>query len=199
MCLKQCIEMGMHPHFSIPACALDPATNYVQSLASYVKSNAPSWMVPYFEPGNEVWNTATTITTLVSYHAFQYRGNNFDWDNWYGKVLSTTGQDLAAIFGTTIAYIQISATRGGSAIVAGTNISIRQLQQHRSCDRNNHGRKRQQRDHRRQQHIIYGVDLGRISGSVLSWFDHDGEQSPRRDALECDGHAVTRHSQPITI
>jgi hypothetical protein len=99
VCLKLCIEMGMHPHFSIPAWALDPATNYVQSLATYVKSNAPSWMVPYFEPGNEVWNTATTITTLVSYHAFQYRGNNFDWDNWYGKVLSTTGQDLAAIFG----------------------------------------------------------------------------------------------------
>jgi hypothetical protein len=89
----------MHPHFSISACALDPATNYVQSFASYVKSNAPSWMVPYFEPGNEVWNTATTMTTLVSYHAFQYWGNYFDWDNWYGKVLSTTGQDLAAIFG----------------------------------------------------------------------------------------------------
>ena len=49
-----CAKIGAHPHFVTPAMAVD--TDYNTRLATYVKANGPSWMVPRFEGPNETWN-----------------------------------------------------------------------------------------------------------------------------------------------
>jgi hypothetical protein len=101
ICFQLCKELGMHPYFSIPGYALDAATDYATSLASYCIANDPGWMIPRFEPGNEVWNGLVPggITGYAVNKAQIYWGSQFDQDNWYGKALSVMGQGLAHVFG----------------------------------------------------------------------------------------------------
>src|SRR5205823_4515663 len=105
VCVQLCKEMGFHPHFSLPPHALDPATDYATSLASLCQSSGPSWMIPRFEPSNEVWNTALGFigaqVAMNKGFAHWSTVENFgtNWDNWYGKVLSVMGQGLASVFG----------------------------------------------------------------------------------------------------
>lgn len=94
-----CTEIGAHPHFSIPYMALDPITDFVPSLATYVKSNGPPWMKPRFEPGNEVWNNVTSITNYAYNKAYAYWGTTFDAKNWVGYTLSLLGQAVAGVYG----------------------------------------------------------------------------------------------------
>lgn len=93
-----CKQLGMHPFWSIPPLALDPATDFVTGLAAYCQSNNPGWMIPRFEPGNEVWNTATPITFYALGKSFAYWGSR-DSNSWYGKALSIMGQGLASVYG----------------------------------------------------------------------------------------------------
>jgi hypothetical protein len=97
-----CKELGMHPYFTTPFLAMDPMTDYVTELATYVKANDPGWMIPRYENGNEVWNTSTPITNYAANKAFaHWRAGTSDYDNWYGKTLSTMGQAIAAVYGGT--------------------------------------------------------------------------------------------------
>jgi hypothetical protein len=101
--LQICKELGMYPHISVPYLALDPMTDYVPSLAAYIKNNEPSWMVPHFEPGNEVWNGSTPITQYAYAKSWAHwdapTGPTTDWPNWMGMVASTVGQAVANVYG----------------------------------------------------------------------------------------------------
>ena len=97
--LQLCRELGMHPFFSIPYLSLDRMTDYVPSLAAYLKAHAPSWMVPRFEAGNEVWNGLTPCATHAFNKAWAYWGSSLDWPNWTGMTTSTMGQAVAAVYG----------------------------------------------------------------------------------------------------
>jgi hypothetical protein len=101
--LQVCKELGMYPHISVPFLALDPMTDYVPSLATYIKNSEPAWMVPHFEPGNEVWNTGTAITNYAFAKSWVHwdssTGNTLDWENWIGMASSTVGQAVANVYG----------------------------------------------------------------------------------------------------
>jgi hypothetical protein len=56
--LALCQRLGAHPYFVMCQFALDPMTNFVPSLASFIFSSWPSWMVPRFEGPNETWNAS---------------------------------------------------------------------------------------------------------------------------------------------
>ena len=99
--VRLCAEVGAHPYFTIPVMALDPMTDYALELANYVKTSGPSWMVPRFEPINELWNTATGFFQTGyanTKSAVNWSGGTYH--DWYGKVASTLGQAVAAVYGS---------------------------------------------------------------------------------------------------
>jgi hypothetical protein len=105
--VQLCGEVGAHPYFVAPPLACTPMTDWHTQLATYIKNNGPSWMVPRFEGCNECWNTvggdgsggfyqtgyANAIATAYTWGA--------DYHNWYGKALSTIGQAVNAVYGGT--------------------------------------------------------------------------------------------------
>ncbi|WP_456739889.1 hypothetical protein [Bradyrhizobium sp. USDA 4469] len=101
ICLRLCIEMGAHPWFVTPCLAVDPATDFISSLANYCRSNAPSWMVPRYEVvPNETWNAAFYATQL-GYQKAKLRwpaGGNYNIHNWVGMVGSIGGQAVSQIY-----------------------------------------------------------------------------------------------------
>jgi hypothetical protein len=99
VCVQLCKEIRCHPMFSIPYLCMDPMTDYVSNLATYVKNNGPSWMIPRFEPGNEVWNGGGTLGQYVGAISFLHWGANSGWVDWLGLVGSTVGQAVASVYG----------------------------------------------------------------------------------------------------
>lgn len=97
--VRLCAEVGAHPYFVAPVMALDPATDYMPSLAAYCRANAPSWMVPRFEGPNELWNNAGGFlqTGYANAKAAAY-GWGPDFHNWYGKVMSVLGQAISTAY-----------------------------------------------------------------------------------------------------
>lgn len=98
VCFALCKQLGMHPHFSLPGFAMDPPTDYARSLAAYCQSNNPGWMIPHYEPMNEIWNP-TPVTAYAAGKAFTYWNTAGSLHDWYGMALSMMGQDIAAIYG----------------------------------------------------------------------------------------------------
>lgn len=98
--VQLCAEIGAHPYFVTPPLAIDPATDYMPSLAYYCKTNSPSWSIPRFEPPNELWNTAAGFyqTYYANAKAVAYSWGA-DFHNWYGKAVSVLGQIASAVFG----------------------------------------------------------------------------------------------------
>lgn len=97
--VRLCAEVGAHPYFIAPPLAIDPMTDYIPSLATYCKTNGPSWMVPRFEGPNETWNTAAGfyVTGYAKAKATSY-GWGPDFHNWYGKTMSMIGQAVSAAY-----------------------------------------------------------------------------------------------------
>lgn len=94
-----CAELGCHPWFDSPYYACDPMTDWHIQLATYCKTNAPSWMIPRFETVNEPWNTNTPAGQIP------LRMSDVNWgqqsmNDWIGKISSTIGQDLSSVYGT---------------------------------------------------------------------------------------------------
>lgn len=91
--VRLCAEVGAHPYFVTPHLAIDPATDFMPSLAAFCKANGPSWMIPRFEGPNELWNYAAGFypTRYAVAKATAY-GWGADYHNWYGKVMSVLGQ-----------------------------------------------------------------------------------------------------------
>ena len=106
LCVQLCIEVSAHPYFVTPHLTCDPMTDFMPSLMQYCKDNCPAWMIPRFEGCNELWNTSAGFfstgyanTKAAAYHAADPTNWAGDFNNWYGKILSTLGQAADAIFG----------------------------------------------------------------------------------------------------
>src|SRR5207248_252268 len=78
---------------------IDPATDYMPSLAAYCRANGPAWMIPRFEGPNELWNTASGFnqTGYAAAKAVAY-GWGSDTHNWYGKAMSVLGQIVSTAY-----------------------------------------------------------------------------------------------------
>ena len=58
ICVELAKQIGCHPYFTLPYLAADPATDWTTELATYIRDNGPSWMVPRFEGVNELWHSS---------------------------------------------------------------------------------------------------------------------------------------------
>lgn len=94
--IKLSALVGAHPHFVALAYTVTPMTDWHKQAGAYCRDNGPSWMVPRFEGPNEVWNTP--ISTLYAGTISTLYGWGLDINNWYGKVVSTIGQDLNSVW-----------------------------------------------------------------------------------------------------
>jgi hypothetical protein len=108
--VQLCGEIGMHPYFVVPYLSCTPMTDWTRQCATYCLNNGPSWMVPMFEGPNELWNFA------ANYYQGPYSNNvanSYGWGSsgtqyheWYGKVMSTIGQDVAAAYSVIKANVK---------------------------------------------------------------------------------------------
>ena len=118
--VQLCAEVGAHPYFVTPPLAIDPATDFIPSLAAYCRSTAPQWMIPRFEGPNETWNYAAGFfqTGYANAKATAY-GWGADVHNWYGKAMSVLGQAVSAAYGNDRQKYQVlcgvQTTLGDSA------------------------------------------------------------------------------------
>jgi len=125
--VRLCAEVGAHPYFVTPALAIDPATDYMPSLAAFCRANGPSWMVPRFEGPNETWNNAGGFhTTGYARAKAAAYGWGEDHHNWYGKVLSVLGQAISTIYGNDRTKYQVlcgvqTATGASAGSMASSN------------------------------------------------------------------------------
>lgn len=88
--LQLCVEVGAHPWFVQPYLSADAPSDLMSSLASYVDTNKPSWMIPRYELGcNECWNNANAFPgTRYAWNKANARwGVSFDEHNWYGRAI----------------------------------------------------------------------------------------------------------------
>lgn len=105
LALNLCTTLRCHPHFVAPFLAVDPMSDYIPQLATYVKANGPSWMKPRFEGPNECWNPGfgfystpySQLKAPINWGPGYYNGTQ----EWYGKVISTIGQAVNAVYGGT--------------------------------------------------------------------------------------------------
>jgi len=104
--LQLCAEVGAHIYVTSPHMACTPMTDYHTQLATYLRDSAPSWMIPRFEGPNELWNTLFIPTNYAENVATAY-GWGADYHNWYGRVMSTIGQDISAVYSNNRARYQV--------------------------------------------------------------------------------------------
>jgi hypothetical protein len=118
--VRLCAEIGAHPYFVTPALAIDPATDFVPSLAAYCRDNGPSWMIPRFEGPNETWNFGGGFysTHYANAKATMY-GWGADYHNWYGKVMSVLGQAVSIVYGNNRDRYQVIC-----GVQTGVGVSI---------------------------------------------------------------------------
>lgn len=138
---RLCKEVGAHPWVHIPYFAVDPMTNFPTEIASYFKNYAETeapWMVPRYEPINEVWNSAAGfIGTRLSYAlegtyaatvwknywltatAYSVGDGVFNGDSWIcGKAHNSSGTlfpGAGATWVTATSYVVDDLVRGSDA------------------------------------------------------------------------------------
>ncbi len=103
-----CVEMGAHPWFTTPYLSCDPIQDWITGLATYCRDNQPSWMIPRFEPApNESWNSGGGFygTRYGWAKTLDYWGSA-DINQWVGKVASTGGQAVSAVYSDNRALYQ---------------------------------------------------------------------------------------------
>jgi hypothetical protein len=129
VCVQLCTELGMHPYFATPYLTIDSPTDYMSSLASYCRDNAPAWMVPRFEGCNETWNFAGGFyaTRYAWNKAFRSWRTQYDHNNWYGKIVSILGQSISRVYSNNRTKYQVlcgvQTVSGRSAYSVSTNDS----------------------------------------------------------------------------
>ena len=128
--VQLCAEVGAHPYFITPPLAIDPATDYIPSLAAYCRTNGPAWMVPRFEGPNELWNASGGFyqTGYAMAKATAY-GWGADVHNWYGKVMSVLGQSVSSVYAGDRSRYQVlcgvqTATADSAAGAAVSNARL---------------------------------------------------------------------------
>jgi hypothetical protein len=96
-------QVGAHPYFAANALTIDPMSDWVPSLAAYLKANKPAWMVPRQETTDETWNNLLVQTqwafNRTMYHWQSYGTGFSDVDDWVGLIGSTIGQAFNNVFG----------------------------------------------------------------------------------------------------
>lgn len=106
--LELCAAVGSHCWFQPPRYTVDGATaipNYNPSLYSYVRTNAPSWMIPRFETVcNEFWNNQFACSNIHLAHAVSYVDSagwsqNTGYHQIAGKIASVLGQAVNNAYG----------------------------------------------------------------------------------------------------
>jgi len=104
VCLRLCKEVGAHPWFLSPPLTCTPMSDWHTQLATLCRDTMPTWMTPYIEPPNELWNTAGAFyNTTYAYAVSQMYGwGATDAVNWYGRALSTIGQAVNAVYGGAV-------------------------------------------------------------------------------------------------
>lgn len=95
-----------HPWFPSPALVLDPISDYMPSLATYIRGVQPSWMIPRYEVHNELWNSLFYGTDIGLAHATVYKAAG-TWsvdgiDEYCGKVGSVLGQAVKTAYGSSV-------------------------------------------------------------------------------------------------
>ena len=104
MAMQLAARVGAHPWLLAPIHSMNPYTDYVTGMASYCRDNAPSWMVPRYEPPNESFNnfggfySNGNIRAISTAYGWPASGPE-DYVHVYGKFASVMGQDLDAIYG----------------------------------------------------------------------------------------------------
>lgn len=107
MMIELCAQVGAHPWFVTPYHCMDPLSDLMPSLASYVKTNyqdtVTPWMIPYFEGPNECFNTFGGFYNGNNMMAHQgAMGDGFpagDYMDLCGKYISVFGQNLSTLYG----------------------------------------------------------------------------------------------------
>lgn len=122
LCVRLCKEVGAHPWFISPPLVCAPMSDYHTELAILCRDTAPSWMIPIFEGPNETWNNAGGFTqTNYANSIAQIYGWGSDYNNWYGKITSTIGQAVAAVYGVAKANVK-SQTK--YRVICGVQTSV---------------------------------------------------------------------------
>lgn len=100
LCARLAAELGAHAWFVAPHLSMDPISDLMPTIAAYCRDNMPFWMVPRYEGPNELWNNAGGFfQTIYAYNksaAYGWGTNNAN--DWYGKVISTLGQGISAVY-----------------------------------------------------------------------------------------------------
>jgi hypothetical protein len=135
--LRLCKDVGAHPWLHIPFTALDPMTDMTTQMASFVKAyteSEASWMIPRFEPCNEVWNSAGGFdATRYAWNKAQVRagwgGGDFQHSDWYGRALSWMGEAIHGVYNPTGAksswpYQVICAVQTNSGAPSGSDARL---------------------------------------------------------------------------
>lgn len=132
--LRLCEEVGAHPWLHIPYQAVDPMTNFTTELATackaYAEANA-TWMIPRYEPINEVWNSAGGFPCTRLANALEnvrVGSATDDYHNWYGRVLSKVGKAVSAVYADDRTKYQVICgvqTYGSTASSANRMASAR--------------------------------------------------------------------------
>jgi hypothetical protein len=128
--VRLCAEVGAHPFFVTPALAIDPATDYMPSLAVLCRDYGPAWMIPRFEGPNETWNNASGFySTKYGLAKATAYGWGADVHNWYGKVMSVLGQIVSIAYAGNRARYQVlcGVQTGTGATPSGTASSNARL------------------------------------------------------------------------
>jgi hypothetical protein len=115
---------GTHPYFVGAQFANDAATDFTPSLASYLVSNKPSWMIPRHEGTNETWNTAGGFrqTTYAQNRQAVFNGSQVP-----GGVLTTTTYNASAfVYPSAISgagFVDITLSTTGNSFVIGSRLA----------------------------------------------------------------------------
>lgn len=118
--LKFAIKVRAHPWFMSSGYAMDPMTDFWPTYAAYVKANSPAWMIPRYEGPNEQWNFASGFfATRYGWNkSWHHWGIQFGTNDWQGKIVSTLGQAVNAVYGGQpdgTKYWLVNGMQGGSA------------------------------------------------------------------------------------
>lgn len=102
-------DIGAYPWLVQPPYSMDPPTDYAVQQSSYTVTNLKPGIVAVFEPTNELWNYGFFNTQYADNKEFLRTGNNFDHDNWYGRVVSQMGQTISSTYGANRNLYKVEA------------------------------------------------------------------------------------------
>ena len=94
------IETRTHPWFDAYTFSLVPISDYMISLATYVKTNEPPWMIARYTAGNEPFSSQA----YGSNKAAIYWGGGYSYYDWYSMAASLLCQALYNVYGDKTKY-----------------------------------------------------------------------------------------------